>query len=44
MDGSTAACTAVPIVTTLALAARLLLVACAAARPQWKYRAPAGEP
>jgi hypothetical protein len=37
MDGSTASLIAIPIVTTLALAVWLLLVAYAAARPQWKH-------
>jgi hypothetical protein len=41
MDGSTASLIAIPIVTTLALAAWLLLVAYAAARPQWKHGAAA---
>jgi hypothetical protein len=37
MDGSAASLIAIPIVATLALAAWLLLVAYAAARPQWKH-------
>ena len=37
MDGSTASLIAIPIVVTLALAAWLLLVAYAAAHPQWKH-------
>jgi len=37
MDGSTASLIAIPIVTTLALAAWLLLVAYAATHPQWKH-------
>jgi hypothetical protein len=37
MDGSTASLIAIPIVTTLALAAWLLLVAYAAAHPQCKH-------
>jgi hypothetical protein len=37
MDGSTAAFIAIPIVTTLALAGWLLLVAYAATHPQWKH-------
>jgi prepilin-type processing-associated H-X9-DG protein len=37
MDGSAASLIAIPIVATLALAAWLLLVAYAVARPQWKH-------
>ena len=37
MDGSTASLIAIPIVVTLALAAWLVLVAYAAAHPQWKH-------
>ena len=44
MDGSTASLIAIPIVTTLALAAWLLLVAYAAARPQWKHGTTAAGP
>jgi hypothetical protein len=44
MDGSTASLIAIPIVTTLALAAWLLLVAYAAARPQWKHSTAAAAP
>ncbi len=44
MDGSTASLIAIPIVTTLALAAWLLLVAYAAARPQWKHGTAAAGP
>jgi hypothetical protein len=44
MDGSTAAFIAIPIVTTLALAAWLLLVAYAAAHPRWKHGTSAAEP
>jgi len=40
MDGSTASLIAIPIVTTLALAAWLFLVAYAATRPQWKHGVP----
>jgi hypothetical protein len=41
MDGSTASLIAVPIVVTLSLVAWLILVAYAAAHPQWKHGAPA---
>ena len=44
MDGSAASLIAIPIVTTLALAAWLLLVAYAAAHPQWKHRTSAAGP
>jgi hypothetical protein len=44
MDGSTASIIAIPIVATLALAAWLLLVAYAAAHPQWRHGAAAAEP
>ena len=44
MDGSTASLIAIPIVTTLALAVWLLLVAYAAARPQWKHGTAAAGP
>jgi hypothetical protein len=44
MDGSTASLIAVPIVVTLALAAWLLLVAYAAAHPQWKHGTAAAAP
>jgi hypothetical protein len=44
MDGSTASLIAIPIVTTLALAAWLILVAYAASHPQWKHRTPAARP
>jgi hypothetical protein len=43
MDGSTASLYAIPIVVTLALAAWLILVAYAAAHPQWKRQAPAAD-
>ena len=41
MDGSTASLIAIPIVVTLSLAVWLILVAYAAAHPQWKHGAPA---
>jgi hypothetical protein len=44
MDGSTASLIAIPIVATLALAAWLLLVAYAAAHPQWKHGTAAAAP
>jgi hypothetical protein len=44
MDGSTASLIAIPIVVTLALAAWLLLVAYAAAHPQWKHGTAAAGP
>lgn len=44
MDGSTASLIAIPIVVTLALAAWLLLVAYAAARPEWKHGTAAAGP
>jgi hypothetical protein len=44
MDGSTASLIAIPIVTTLALAAWPLLVAYAAAHPQWKHDTAAARP
>jgi hypothetical protein len=44
MDGSTASLIVIPIVTTLALAAWLLLVAYAAGRPQWKHGTAAAGP
>jgi hypothetical protein len=44
MDGSTASLIAIPIVVTLVLAAWLLLVAHAAAHPQWKHGPSAAEP
>jgi hypothetical protein len=44
MDGSTASLIAIPIVVTLALAAWLLLVAYAAAHPQWKHGTAAARP
>jgi len=44
MDGSTASLIAIPIVTTLALAAWLLLVAYAATHPQWKHGTAAAGP
>jgi hypothetical protein len=44
MDGSTASLIAIPIVVTLALAAWLLLVAYAAAHPQWKHGTSAAAP
>jgi hypothetical protein len=44
MDGSTASLIAIPVVATLALAAWLLLVAYAAARPRWKHGTAAAGP
>jgi len=44
MDGSTASLIAIPIVSTLALAAWLILVAYAAAHPRWKHGAAAAAP
>ena len=41
MDGSTASLIVIPIVVTLSLAAWLIMVAYAAAHPQWKHGAPA---
>jgi hypothetical protein len=41
MDGSSASLIAIPIVTTLVLAAWLILVAYAATHPQWKHGASA---
>jgi hypothetical protein len=41
MDGSSASLIAIPIVVTLSLAVWLILVAYAAAHPQWKHGAPA---
>lgn len=41
MDGSTASLIAIPIVVTLSLAVWLILVAYAAAHPQWKHGTPA---
>ena len=44
MDGSTASLIVIPIVVTLALAAWLLLVAYAAAHPQWKHGSASASP
>jgi hypothetical protein len=44
MDGSTASLIAIPIVVTLALAAWLVLVAYAAAHPQWKHGTASARP
>ena len=41
MDGSSASLIAIPIVTSLALAAWLIVVYYAAAHPRWKHGTPA---